>query len=300
MKLLITGAWKYSSQDIENLQVLGFECFFHNNENDPLPKEFYDADGIICNNLFLFNDVAHFKQLQFVQLTSAGLDRAPLDYFKSNGVKVFNAAGVYSIPISEFVISSVLDLYKKKFAFYENQKKHIWEKQRDLLELNSKTVCIIGCGNIGKECAKRFKAFGCIVQGVDLQPFKHEFFDDIFSIDNISSVLSNVDIVVLTLPLTDKTRDLFNRTLFNSMKQTAILVNVSRGGIINIVDLISALNDKTISGATLDVFDEEPLNIDSPLWNMSNVIITPHNSFVGDGNNKRLSEVILQNLETIK
>ena len=135
MKLLITGAWKYSNQDIENLQMLGFECFFHYNEKDQLPTELFNVDGIICNNLFLHNDVTRFKRLQFVQFTSAGLDRVPLNYFKSKGVKIFNAAGVYSIPISEFVISSVLDLYKKKFTFYENQKKHIWEKQRNLFEI---------------------------------------------------------------------------------------------------------------------------------------------------------------------
>lgn len=297
MKLLITGAWKHSTNDIAELEKLGYECFFHQNESDPLDEEFYDVEGVVCNGLFLYNSVKSFRNLKFIQLTSAGLDRLPMDYIRSIDIKVFNATGVYSIPIAEFVVASVLDFFKKKNIFYDNQKKHEWLKQRDILELNGKTICIVGCGNIGKECAKLFKAFNCKILGVDLFASNSLLFDSILPIENIASHLQMADVVILTLPLTNETRWLFNLSMLKKMKNTAILVNVSRGGVVETNDLIEAIKNKEIGGAILDVFDEEPLSPSSPLWDLDNVFIYPHNSFIGDGNEHRLSRLIISNLE---
>ena len=296
MKLLITGAWKYKPQDIAEIERLGFQCCFHQDENKPVSKDLFDVDGIICNGLFLYNDVQKFKNLKFVQLTSAGLDRIPVDYFNGNGIRIMNAAGVYSIPIAEFVISSVLDFFKKKQLFYESQKDHKWIKQRDVLELNGKTICIIGCGNVGKECARLFKSFNCRILGVDLFSFDSPLFDSLSPIERIKDSLQVADVVILTLPLTNETRGLFNSSMLKYMKSTTILVNVSRGGIVDTNNLIDALYNKRIGGAILDVFEEEPLNQNSPLWDFDNVLIYPHNSFVGEGNNERLSKLILSNL----
>ena len=296
MKLLITGAWNCSQKDIENLESLGFECLFHLNEAEPLPLRFFDVDGIVCNGLFFYNDATKFINLKFVHLTSAGLDRVPMDYFNSVGIKVFNAAGVYSIPIAEFVLSSVLDLYKKKTFFYRNQLSHTWIKQRSIIELYNKTICIVGCGNVGKECAKLFKSFNCKVLGVDVSSFESPSFDSIITIDRIIEFLKISDAVILTLPLTDSTRNLVDCSFFSHMKSTSILINVARGGIVVSSDLIEALNNNIIGGAVLDVFEDEPLYPESVLWDMDNVLITPHNSFVGEGNNQRLSNLIISNL----
>ena len=297
MKLLITGAWNYNQEDIQKLKSLGYECFFHQNEDEPLPLSFFDVDGVICNGLFLYNDFTKFNKLKFVQLTSAGLDRIPIKYFNEKNIKVFNAIGVYSTPISEYVISSVLDLYKQKSVFYRNQTNHKWIKQRNIVELSNKTVCIVGCGNVGKECAKKFKGFDCRVIGVDVSSFEAQSFDSIIPINRLSEYLAISDIVVLTLPLTDKTRNLVDYSFFKCMKRTSVLVNVARGAIVKTSDLIDALNNNTIGGAVLDVFETEPLDSKSPLWDMDNVLITPHNSFVGEGNNQRLSKLIILNLE---
>lgn len=297
MKLLITGAWNYTDNDIRQLELLGYNCVFHQSEKEPLSQNCFDVDGVICNGLFLYNDAGAFHNLKFVQLTSAGLDRIPIEYFKKKKIKVFNAAGVYSTPIAEFVLSSILDLYKRKFVFYENQKKQIWAKQRDLLELNGKTICIVGCGNVGSACAKLFKAFGCFVLGVDLIPFDSNLFDSVVSIKDIKDHIGKADVVVLTLPLTEDTRNLFDISMFTQMKRSSILINVARGGIVNNDDLSQALNKKLITAAILDVFETEPLSSESPLWNMDNLIIYPHNSYVGDGNNARLAKLIKHNLE---
>ena len=138
---------------------------------------------------------------------------------------------------------------------------------------------------------------GCKVFGADIVSFKSEHFEEIYLIDELDSKLSKMDIVILTLPLTDETRYLFNKSKFQKMKDGAVLVNISRGAVVNTNDLINALN-QSLGGAVLDVFETEPLEDNSPLWDMKNVIITPHNSFVGEGNNKRLFEVVISNLES--
>ena len=177
----------------------------------------------------------------------------------------------------------------------QNQKNHIWEKHRGVLELYGKNVLIVGAGNVGNECAKRFSAMGCTVFGCDLYPVKTESFADVLPIDKLDTQLETADIVILTLPLTDETKYLFNKDKFSKMKNGALLVNISRGAVVNTNDLIEALN-KNLGGAVLDVFETEPLEETSPLWDMENVIITPHNSFVGGGNNERLFKAVVENL----
>ena len=162
------------------------------------------------------------------------------------------------------------------------------------MELYGKTVCIVGCGSIGTECAKRFKAFGCQIIGVDIFTRNDVNYDHIYLIDELNDILSRVDILILTLPLTSKTKHLINSNNLNLLNN-AVLVNISRGQIVDTNALETAL-DHHLLGAVIDVFEEEPLSQDSLLWNKDNVIITPHNSFVGEGNDKRLDDIILRNV----
>lgn len=294
MNILITGAIILNENFKKNIIELNNNIIFQQNEKDELICDYLWVEGVICNSLFLYHDITKFKNLKYIQLTSAGYDRVPLDYINKNNITIYNAKGVYSIPMAEFVISSVLQIYKQNRFFNNNQKKHIWEKNRNLLELFGKNVCILGCGNVGTECAKRFKAFECNVYGVDINIYQNKYFDEIINIKSLNEILPKGDIVVLTLPLTSLTKHLFDKNKFNLMKENAILINISRGAIINTDDLINY--SSKLNAIILDVFEEEPLNENSPLWNMSNVIITPHNSFVGENNNARLYKLILNNL----
>ena len=165
-----------------------------------------------------------------------------------------------------------------------------------MTELYGKQVGIVGCGSVGTECAKRFKAFGCYVVGVDIKPYQNEIYDTMLPLDNLDDVLTSADVIVLTLPLTDETKHLMNKSRFSCLKEGAVIVNIARGAIIDTDALLTALNTH-LGGAVLDVFEEEPLDESSPLWNMDNVIITPHNSFVSDGNHARMLDVIMNNLE---
>ena len=294
MKLLLTGAFKCTDEQIEYLKSLGHDIVFLGDEREKLDFDVSDIEGVICNGLFVYNDIEQFHSLKYIQLTSAGFDRVPMDYIKQHGIEIHNARGVYSIPMAEFAICGVLQLYKQSRFFNKNQSENKWEKHRELLELYGKTVLIVGCGSVGTECAKRFSAFGCNVLGVDLYPREDKNYNKMVTLDLLDNAISDADIVVLTLPLTDETYHLFNDKRLKRLRKNAVLVNISRGAVIDTVALIESLPN--IGGAVLDVFEEEPLPLNSPLWNMENVIITPHNSFVGDGNRNRLNNMIISNL----
>lgn len=293
MNLLITGAWQQAKEYIPTIESKGHQVQFLQFEKDALPCEYEWVEGIIGNGIFLSHPIEKFTNLKYIQLTSAGFDRVPMDYVKEHGIEIHNAKGVYSIPMAEFAVAGVLELYKKMRFFHENQKKHHWEKHRGLLELFGKTVVIVGCGDVGVECAKRFRAFGCMVIGVNRTVRADEAFDWIVPLSEIDRVLPEADVVVLTVALTEETNHLMNADRLKLLKETAVLVNIARGGVVDTNALIDCLPN--IGGAVLDVFEEEPLG-DSPLWDMENVIVTPHNSFVGERNKERLSALVTTNI----
>ncbi|MCD8012203.1 MAG: hydroxyacid dehydrogenase [Lachnospiraceae bacterium] len=296
MHLLVTGAFTWTEDELNKLKALGHEVIFMQQESDLLPCDSEWVDGVICNGLFLSHPIEQFENLRYIQLTSAGYDRIPMDYVKAHGIQIYNARGVYSIPMAEMAICGVLQLYKQSKFFFENQKEHRWVKHRGIQELCGKTVCIVGCGSVGAECAKRFKAFGCRMLGVDIKPYESKLFEEMVSLDEFDSVLGHSDVLVLTLPLTDETRGMMDFEQLKKMKIGAVLVNIARGAVVKTDALMDALGDN-LRGAVIDVFEEEPLGADSLLWNMENVIVTPHNSFIGDGNHERMLNVIYRSLE---
>lgn len=296
MNLMITGAYKYTPEQVEKIEELGLNTDFIQFEKDEISEpEKYDA--VICNGLFLHHEIEKFKRLKYIQLTSAGLDRVPVDYIKKNKIELYNARGVYSVPMAEYAVLKILELYKQSRKFYKNQEQHEWIKNRNLIELFGKNAAILGCGSVGIETAKRLKAFGATVIGIDVLECSSMYIDQYGDIKDVFNILPKCDIVVLTLPLTEETHHLVNSEFLQRMKKNSILVNISRGGVVEQAALINALENKKIMGAALDVFNEEPLSENSRLWDMDNVIITPHNSFVGDGNHSRMFYVIYKNLK---
>lgn len=296
MNLLITGAWGQAADYICEIEQQGHTVSFLQYEKDELPCDYAWVEGVICNGLFLTHPIEKFTNLKYIQLTSAGYDRIPMDYVEAHGIEINNARGVYSIPMAEFALCGVLQLYKQTRFFEKNRKAHLWEKHRGLLELHGKNVCIAGCGSVGTECAKRFRAFGCHISGVDISVREDDNYDEMLDMSQLENVLAKSDVVVLALPLTEKTKHLMNKRMFEKMKDGAVIVNVSRGAVVDEEALCEALESK-LGGAVLDVFEEEPLAAESPLWEMEHVIVTPHNSFVGDGNGARLADVIMNNLK---
>ena len=297
MNLLVTGAWPTTPEQIEDIKSLGHKILWQQQEASPLAYRYEDIEGCICNGLFIYHPIERFTSLRYVQLTSAGFDRVPLDYIKTHNIKIFNARGVYSIPMAEHVIACILTLYRKMPDFCKLQAKREWQKIRSLEELNKKRILILGCGNVGTECAKRFQAFGCEIVGLDLYiPSPYLYYNTIDHIRKLDSYLPKSDIVVITLPQTPQTTKLLDYKRLALLSDGSIICNISRGGIIDEPALIHELSTNRLF-ACLDVFEEEPLSQDNPLWRLPNVMITPHNSFVGQGNGERLFNVIWENLQ---
>ncbi len=295
-KLLLTGAYAYTDKQIRLLNRLGFDIDFLQMETDPIQTcEKYNA--IICNGLFLHHNIKEFCNLEYIQLTSAGYDRVPVEYIKEHNIKLNNARGVYSIPIAEHTVMLILELLRNGTLFYENRKNKEWNKNRSAIELYGKTVAIAGCGSIGLEIAKRLNAFGAKIIGIDIYPVKSEYIAECYKPDSIYSIASSADIFISAMPYTKEIHHIFGARFFSAMKKSGMFVNISRGKLVDEAALIYALNNNVIKGAALDVFEEEPLTGESMLWNLDNLIITPHNSFVGDGNNERMFDVIYNNLK---
>ena len=296
MNLLVTGAWIGAQEHIPAIEAMGHRVVFQQWETDPLPCDAAWVEGVVCNSLFLHHPLGTFPNLRYIQTISAGLDRVDVDYVSAHGIELHNARGVYSVPMAEFAVGGVLQLYKQSKTFFENQKSHTWEKHRDLRELCGKTVTVLGCGSVGTECAKRFRAFGCRVLGVDLFPRQNESYDEILPLTDLNGVLPGTDVLLLTVPLTKDTRGLIGADRLEILKPGAVLVNIARGPIVDETAVIGALQSGSLSGAVLDVFETEPLSETSPLWDMDTVILTPHNSFAGEGNAERMWDCISTSL----
>ena len=291
MNLLITGAWQQAREHIPEIEAMGHTVVFMQQEKDELPCDASWVEGVVCNGLFLYHPIEGFSSLKWIQLTSAGYDRVPMEYVRERGIAIYNARGVYSIPMAEFAVAGVLFLYKRLNDFRSAQRERRWEKLRDLKELAGQTVLIVGCGSVGTECAKRFRAFDCRIVGVDIAPRADEAYDEMLPLSALDSALVQADVVILTVPLTPDTRGLIVGHRLGLIR--GVLVNISRGGVID-----QAALEHWPGPAVLDVFEEEPLPPDSPLWQKENAIITPHNSFVGEGNGTRLAGLILNHLRS--
>lgn len=300
MKTLITGALNYNECQFEKLEKLGLEICYLKDETKRSTMNFRDFEFIICNSFFLHNDIKLFKNLKYIQLTSAGIDRLPLEQIRSKGIEVFNAKGVYSIPMAEWTILKILELYKHSKKFYEKQQKHLWEKDREILELSGKIVSILGYGSVGREIAKRLKNFGVFINAVDRKEIDDQNIDKYYNIEQVDEVLYTSDIIILTLPLTGETKYFINLDRLEKMKKDSILINISRGKIIKEIDLLKTLKKGKFLGVVLDVFENEPLDKENELWNYENVIITPHNSFVSNNNEERLFNLIYENVSKIR
>lgn len=233
------------------------------------------------------------SKLKWVQSWSAGVNSMPLQALKEKEILLTSANGVHAFPISETIFALMLGLTRKIHTYIRNQAERKWHHADMKLEIHEKTIGIIGVGAIGQETAKIAKAFGMNVIGVRHSGKPAEFVDKMYTSDQLDHVLPQCDYVVVTLPLTKDTHQLFKYEQFKKMKSSAFFINIGRGETVAEEDLIIALQEKEIAGAGLDVFENEPLGEKSLLWEFENVIVTPHTSGSTEYYNERLAETIL-------
>lgn len=217
------------------------------------------------------------KNLKWLQLNSAGADVYVKEGVLPEGVILTNATGAYGLAISEHMLGVLLELLKKLNLYRDNQRENIWKDEGEVRSIYGSTVLVVGLGDIGSEFAKRIKALGGYTIGIRRSDTrKPEFIDELYLMDKLDEVLGRADVVALTLPQTKDTYKLFNKDRLLKMKKGAVLLNVGRGTVIDTDALYEVLQEDYLFGAAIDVTDPEPLPSAHNLWDLKNVIITPH------------------------
>jgi phosphoglycerate dehydrogenase-like enzyme len=255
-----------------------------------------DAAGMGGNPPEKLSDVA--PRLKWIQLTSAGADRLLNSGFIEQGITVTTVSGLHATPIGEFVLSAILMFAKGAPGYVRAQLRHEWTRFAPS-ELYGKTVGIVGMGHIGTEVGRLAKAFGCRVLATTRSATERHSTpeaDDVMPAAELHRLLAESDYVVLSMPLTAETRGMIGEAELRAMKPTAVLVNIARGAVVVEEALMRALREGWIAGAALDVFEKEPLPPDSPLWDMENVLVTPHISGGTEIYNQRAVTIFTDNL----
>jgi len=298
IKVLFT--YDYGKEKMDSVRKLGYDLKYVHEKKIANREDVEDIEILVCYDPFKKFDISKLENLKWIQLSSIGIDQVPLDYVKEKGIILTNNKGGYSIPMGEWIILKILEIYKDSKYFYNNQKEKKWKYNTNLLELYGKTVGFLGTGTISTEAAKRLKGFGVDILGLNTNGRDIKYFDKCYPISKIDNFLSICDIVVCAIPYTDKTHHLMNEKRLNQMKEGSVLINVSRGSIIDEKALIDVIKDGKFLGVALDVFEKEPLPESSPLWEFENVFITPHNSWISEMRNERRFNLIYENLKRYK
>lgn len=218
-------------------------------------------------------------KLRWVQAVNVGINKMLFPAFVESEVPLTNARGAAEQPIAESVVGFLVAMAKDFRRMFDDQHAHVWEA-RDTERLAGKRLLVVGPGPIGRAIARAAReALGMRIEAVGrtVRP-GDDVFETVGAGEDLHAALAHADYVVNALPLTPQTRHLFDAQAFGAMKPTARFVNVGRGATVDEPALIEALRARTIAGAALDVFEEEPLPPDSPLWDMENVIVCPHMS----------------------
>lgn len=260
-------------------------------------------------------DPALAPRLKWIQLYSAGVDHLLDKPVMSSDILITTTSGIHAIPIAEYVFASVLSFSRQFPRLLKYQLRREWPRGRwdEFLgeELRGKTMGIIGYGSIGREVGRLAKCFGMRVLALKRAPSRRAdsgyvvmgagdpagtIPDAIYPPEELCEMVSQCDVVVIALPLTVETKGFVGNDALRAMKPTAYLVNISRGDVVDEEALIQTLRERRIAGAGLDVFHQEPLPSDSPLYALENVILTPHISAVTRAYDDRATALFAENL----
>lgn len=241
--------------------------------------------------------VRQMESLRWVHSGQAGVDAMPGKLLDEMGVFVSNSRGINSVTIAEYVMCMLLNLERNTYRFYDAFRQHKWDMETHLDELLEKKLTILGMGKVGMEVAKRAKGFDMEVTGVNLVPVISEYVDHALTTGQMKEAVADCDYLVICMPLTEETHHMVDKEFLSNMKDSAVLMNVGRGPIVKTQDLVDVLKQKKLRMAILDVLEEEPCPSDSPLWELDNLMITPH--IAGDRQKAympRMMRILMNNL----
>ncbi|MEF8800135.1 MAG: D-2-hydroxyacid dehydrogenase [Halolamina sp.] len=251
------------------------------------------ADALVTGRLDA--DLLTRADVQWVQALSAGVDSYPREAMAEAGIVLTNASGVHAEPIGEQVLGAMLSFERRFLESQHNKERNSWERVEGG-ELKGKTLGIVGVGSIGSRVAELGSAFGMEVLGTKRNPeTMPDAVDEAFGTDGYTELCQRADYLVLACPLSEETEGLIGSAEFRLLSRDAVLVNIARGAVADEAALTRALQYGQIRGAALDVFETEPLPADSPLWDLSNVLLTPHMAGSTPKKAGRWAEIIGEN-----
>lgn len=302
-KLVILDSETVSRGDVSlnNITKLCDSRIFGYTPNDKVAETIADADAVICNKCLITAEVFdRCPNLRYVGLFATGYNNVDLAAATSHGAVVCNVPAYSTNSVAQHTFAMILNFFSRISEYAKTVDNGDWINYKlfsyfyiPTYEIAGKTIGIIGFGAIGKKVAEIAEAFGMNVLVYTRTPDASR--RDVRFV-SLGELLEQSDIVTLHCPLTEQTSKLIDREALARMKETALLVNTSRGGVINERDLADALNSESIAGACLDVLTNEPMTADCPLYKAKNVTITPHIAWAPKQTRERLLIVVAENL----
>lgn len=238
------------------------------------PADLEGCDGVVTFE----HREAFLEAVAWVHSIQAGVDRFPIEAFERAGVALTNSTGIHGQSVGEMVVGYMVALARDLPRYVRQSGKHEWERPAwdRPFAVGDERLCVVGLGTLGRGIATRAAALGTTVTGVKRTVEPVEGVETVHPPEDLRTAVEDARFVALAVPLTDETRHLVGRAELDAMREDAYLINVARGQVVDERALIEALRGGDIAGAALDVFAAEPLPDDSPLWDLENVIVTPH------------------------
>ena len=288
---------------LDALEELGEVKIFGKTGREDTAELIGDADAVICNKTRMTREVMQScPNLRYVGLMGTGFDQVDIKAADELGITVCNVPAYSSDAVAQHTFALILNYYGRIAEYTadcasgeKKKKKYLSAFGRPMHELAGKTIGLIGCGGIGKRVARIAEAFGMKVLVYSRSPEKLRDFAAVSCVP-LEELLQKSDIVSIHCPLNDSSRELINSRTLSLMKPTALLVNTSRGGIINERDLADALNEGIIAAAAVDVLTEEPMTENTPLRTARNIVFTPHVAWAPVETRQRLFATVAENL----
>lgn len=260
-----------------------------------------DAEIVLCNKVLITREIIdNCPNLRYIGLFATGFNNIDVEYAAKKGITVCNAGQYSTNAVAQQVFAYILD-YCSRIRDYDSAvKEGKWESSPcfsyfpiPTAEMQGKTLSIVGFGSIGKRVAELGTAFGMnILISTRTAPEKCPY-----EVSDLDTAVKNADFLTFHCPLTDKTNGMINADLLGKMKKSAVLINTSRGPVVNEADLAEALKNGTISAAYLDVLEKEPMSPDTPLKNAPNCVITPHTAWAAYETRVRLLNIVSENIK---
>jgi phosphoglycerate dehydrogenase-like enzyme len=258
------------------------------------------AQTEILITLFAWPDAEMIRQasrLRWIQALTAGVDFLPLKEIQDQGIILTSGRGIHKIYIAEYAVAAMINLARNFHLMFSNQLKGKWDRSVPQDEINSSIVGILGLSSIGQEIARKASLLGMRVIGAKNDPAPVEGVQQVYGPAELDEVFKQSDYIINLLPDSPATIGLIDKSFFSLMKKSACFINLGRGSTVNQTDLLEALQNKTIRALVSDVYEKEPLPEDHPLWQLDNVILTPHVAGVSPKYLERAMDIVEYNLQ---